>query len=136
MSAVRGPARAVDTTRIRMPVPLTTAYAVPAGSRLVFFSGLTAKNAEGATVAPGDAAAQAEHILDGIEDTLVQIGGGLENVIKRTVYLQNRADGPAVGRVRGQRFSSGPPPASTMVVAQLMSDDQLVEIEAIAALPA
>lgn len=136
MSSGRGPARAVDTTRIRMPVALTTAYEVPAGSRVVFFSGLTAKDAEGVTVAPGDAAAQAEHILDGIEDTLGQIGGSLENVIKLTVYLQDRTHGPAVGRVRGQRFSSGPPPASTMVVAQLMSDDQLVEIEAIAALPA
>jgi enamine deaminase RidA (YjgF/YER057c/UK114 family) len=119
-----------------MPAPLTAAYAVPPGARIVFFSGLTAKDSEARTIAPGDAGAQADHIFDAIDDALRRAGGSLDDVIRLTIYLQDRADAPAVGRVRARRFATAPPPASTMLIAQLMSDDQLVEIEAIAALDA
>jgi enamine deaminase RidA (YjgF/YER057c/UK114 family) len=116
-----------------MPVPLPIGYSVSAGMRIVFLSGLTAKDAESRTVGTGDAGAQADHIFDAIEDTLRSAGGTLQDVIKLTVYLQSRDHAAAVGRVRARRFSRSP--ASTMVIAQLMSDDQLVEIEAVAALP-
>ncbi|WP_344784366.1 RidA family protein [Microbacterium kribbense] len=117
-----------------MPTPLTTAYSVPPGTRIVFFSGLTAKDSDSQTVAKGDATGQTEHILNAIDETLRQAGGSLDDVIKLTIYLQKREDAPAVGQVRARRFVTGPPPASTMIIAQLMSDDQLVEIEAVAAL--
>jgi enamine deaminase RidA (YjgF/YER057c/UK114 family) len=128
-----GGAAPLDTDVIRMPVPLTVGFAVPPGMRIVFFSGLTAKDADSRTVGDGDAGAQADHIFDAIEDTLHRAGGTLQDVIKLTVYLQSRDHAAAIGRVRARRFSR--PPASTMVIAQLMSDDQLVEIEAVAALP-
>jgi enamine deaminase RidA (YjgF/YER057c/UK114 family) len=136
MTGRRGGAIPLETDLVRMPVPLTAAYAVPPGTGIVFVSGLTAKDGESRTVAPGDAERQAEHIFDAIDDILRRAGGGLEDVVKLTVYLQSRADAAAVGRVRARRFSAGPPPASTMIVAALMSDDQLVEIEAIAAVSA
>ena len=133
MTSPAGGAVPLDTDVIRMPVPLTIGYSVSAGMRIVFLSGLTAKDAESRTVGTGDAGAQADHIFDAIEDTLRSAGGTLQDVIKLTVYLQSRDHAAAVGRVRARRFSR--PPASTMVIAQLMSDDQLVEIEAVAALP-
>ena len=119
-----------------MPAPLTPAFAVPPRARIVFVSGLTAKDGESRTVAPGDAEGQAEHIFDAIDDILRQAGGGLDDIVKLTVYLRDRADAAAVGRVRARRLPAAPPPASTMVIAGLMSDDQLVEIEAIAAVHA
>ncbi|GAA3773058.1 pyrimidine utilization protein C [Microbacterium kribbense] len=134
MSSRRGISTVLQSDTIRMPTPLTTAYSVPPGTRIVFFSGLTAKDSDSQTVAKGDATGQTEHILNAIDETLRQAGGSLDDVIKLTIYLQKREDAPAVGQVRARRFVTGPPPASTMIIAQLMSDDQLVEIEAVAAL--
>ncbi|HEY8588961.1 MAG TPA: Rid family hydrolase [Naasia sp.] len=126
----------VNVDSLKMPAPLTHAFAVPASTKLVFVSGLTAKDAEGQTVGAGDAEAQADHILTVIGEILTAAGGSIDDVIKLTVYLQDRSYAPQVGKARGRHFSSAPLPASTMVVAQLMSDDQLVEIEAVAAIPA
>jgi enamine deaminase RidA (YjgF/YER057c/UK114 family) len=117
-----------------MPAPLTHAFVADEGSRLVFVSGLTAKDGEGRTVAPGDAGAQADHILGVIDELLQSAGGSIDDVIKLTIYLVDRSDARAVGAARAKHFSESPLPASTMVQATLMSDDQLVEIEAVAAL--
>jgi enamine deaminase RidA (YjgF/YER057c/UK114 family) len=102
----------------------------------VFVSGLTAKDSDGQTVGEGDAEAQADHILTVIGEILRAAGGSIDDVIKLTVYLQDRKYAPEVGKARRRHFAAAPLPASTMVIAQLMSDDQLVEIEAIAAIPA
>lgn len=135
MSAGRATgATPVNVDSLKMPAPLTHAFAVPGGTRLVFVSGLTAKDDEGQTVAAGDAGAQADHILTVIGEILAAAGGGIDDVIKLNVYLQDRRHAAAVGKARAKHFTTAPLPASTMVVAQLMSDDQLVEIEAIAAI--
>lgn len=136
MSARAAGAVPIDVDMLKMPAPLTQAFVVPPGSRLVVVSGLTAKDGDARTVAPGDAAAQADHILGAIDAILRAAGGSIEDTIKLTVYLADRADAAAVGKARARWFTSPPLPASTMVVATLMSEDQLVEIEAIAALPA
>lgn len=132
----RTSATPVDVGMLKMPVPLTQAFVVPAGSRLVIVSGLTARDGEGRTVAPGDAGGQADHILGAIDAILRQAGGSIDDIIKLTVYVADRSYAAAVGKARARWFTTAPPPASTMVGAALMSDDQLVEIEAIAALPA
>jgi 2-iminobutanoate/2-iminopropanoate deaminase len=133
--------RAVGATPIvidslKMPAPLTHAFLVDEGSRLVFVSGLTAKDGEGRTVASGDAGAQADHILAAIDEVLRVAGGSIDDVIKLTIYLADRSFAPAVGAARARYFGESPRPASTMIQATLMSDDQLVEIEAVAAISA
>lgn len=134
--SIRVPAAvAIDVDSLRMPVPLTQAFVVPPGTSLVFLSGLTAKDGNGDTVAPGDAEGQASHILSVVDELLGNAGGGLEDVVKLTIYVADRSFAREVGRARARHFTGTPPPASTMVEARLMSPDQLVEIEAIAALP-
>jgi enamine deaminase RidA (YjgF/YER057c/UK114 family) len=132
----RAGATPVDVDLLKMPVPLTQAFVVPSGTRLVIVSGLTARDGEGRTVAPGDPGGQVDHILGVIDAILTKAGGGIEDTIKLTVYVADRSYAAAVGKARARWFTTAPPPASTMVQAALMSDDQLVEIEAIAALPA
>jgi 2-iminobutanoate/2-iminopropanoate deaminase len=129
-------ARPVNVSSIRMPAPLTHGFVVEPGTRLLFVSGLTARDGEGSTVAPGDAGAQAEHILSVIEDVVAAAGGSMVDVIRLTIFVADRSYAGAVGKARARFFPDPPFPASTMVEARLMSDDQLVEIEAIAALPA
>ena len=120
---------------IRMPAPLTHAFVVDSHSRLMFVSGLTARGADGKTVAPHDPGAQADYILSTIARILAAAGGSISDVIKLTIFLADRQYAPLVGKVRAQYFPSPPYPASTMIEARLMSDDQLIEIEAIAVLP-
>lgn len=126
--------RPIDVDSIKMPAPLTHGFAVGAGSELLFVSGLTARDGDGATVGAGDPGAQAEHILGVIEEIVAKAGGAMSDVIRLTIYVADRAYAPAVGKARARFFPAAPYPASTMVQATLMGDDQLVEIEAIAAL--
>ncbi|MFD2419683.1 RidA family protein [Amycolatopsis pigmentata] len=132
----RTDATPLNVGMLKMPVPLTQAFVVPAGRRVVFVSGLTARDGEGRTVAPGDPGGQADHILTAIDAILREAGGGMDDTIKLTIYVADRSYAAAVGKARARWFPTAPPPASTMVQAALMSDDQLVEIEAVAVLPA
>jgi 2-iminobutanoate/2-iminopropanoate deaminase len=102
---------------------------------LLFVSGLTAHDGQGAPVGTGDAAVQARVVLRAIGELCEQAGGSLRDVVKLTVYLRNVADGPAVGAARAEFFPRPPYPASSMVeVSRLMGPDQLVEIDAVAAI--
>ena len=113
---------------------LSQGLLVDAG-RLLFVSGLTAHDREGAPVGTGDAAAQARVVLQAIRDLCDQAGGSLQDIVKLTVYLKDVADARAVAAVRAEFFGQAPYPASSMVeVSRLMGPDQLVEIDAVAAI--
>ncbi len=127
--------RSLNLESLGLNAPLSHAVEVDASDRLLFISGLTAKNADGSTYAPGDMGAQTTRILESIEELLGRAGGSVANIVKLTVYV---CDMGRVGEVAAarSRFFKAPFPASTMFeVARLVSSDQLVEIEAVAALP-
>ncbi len=94
----------------------------------VLVSGTTASGPTG-TVGVGDPAAQARFILDRIERALVELGARLRDVVRTRVYVRRLEDWEAVARVHGERFAHIRP-ANTLVQAQLVGDDLLVEIEA------
>jgi 2-iminobutanoate/2-iminopropanoate deaminase len=127
----------IDVPTFSMPkAQLSHAMEVDPGARLLFVSGLTARDADGEAVGTGDPGAQAEHILGVIEDIVTAAGGSMADVVKLTVFLRDAGSIREVSRARAKYFPEPPFPASTMVeVSRLMSDDQLVEIEAVAALP-
>jgi enamine deaminase RidA (YjgF/YER057c/UK114 family) len=77
----------------------------------------------------GDPAAQARVIIDKIEAAISQLGGTLRDVVLTRVYVRNIADWEAVARVHGERFGAIRP-ANTLVQAQLVGEEYLVEIEA------
>ena len=103
------------------------ARAVRIGDR-VLVSGTTASGPTG-TVGVGDPAAQARFILDRIERALVELGARLRDVVRTRVYVRRLEDWEAVARVHGEWFARIRP-ANTLVQAQLVGDDLLVEIEA------
>ena len=103
------------------------ARAVRVGERILV-SGTTATGPDG-VVGAGDPAAQARCIIDKIEAAISQLGGTLRDVVQTRVYVRNIADWEAVARVHGQRFGAIRP-ANTLVQAQLVGDEYLVEIEA------
>lgn len=103
------------------------ARAVRVGERILV-SGTTATGPDG-VVGAGDPAAQARYIIDKIEAAIAQLGGSLRDVVRTRVYVRNIADWEPVARAHGERFGSIRP-ANTLVQAQLVGDEYLVEIEA------
>jgi 2-iminobutanoate/2-iminopropanoate deaminase len=127
--------RSLNVESLGLKAPLSHAVEVDAGDRLLFISGLTAKAPDGSTFAPGDVGAQTRRILESIQEILERAGATMENVVKLTVFVCDMERVSEVSAARAEFFAS-PYPASTMFeVSRLVSPDQLVEIEAIAALP-
>lgn len=98
----------------------------------IFISGTTATH-RGQLVGGADPAAQLHFIIDKIEGALQSLGGRLEDVIRTRVFVQNISDWEAIARAHGARFSHILP-TNTLVQAQLVGDEYLVEMEADAVL--
>ncbi|MGY0005041.1 RidA family protein [Micromonospora sp. I033] len=115
------------------------AYAaeLPSPARLVYTAGACPLDAEGRTVAPGDPAAQARQVMANLETALAAAGARLADVVKTTVYVASgdREDLVSVWQVVRDAFGDHDPPSTLLGVAVLGYPDQLVEVEAVAAVP-
>jgi reactive intermediate/imine deaminase len=110
------------------------AQATRAG-RLVFISGMTARNATGGVTGVGDISAQTHQVCQNLEAAVKAAGGTLDDIARVDVYVRNMEDFDAIHAVRRQYFT-GVAPASTMVeVSKFVNKDYLIEINAIAVLP-
>jgi enamine deaminase RidA (YjgF/YER057c/UK114 family) len=87
------------------------------------------------TEVPADAYLQAKRCLEIIVDALAQLGAAPEHVVRTRVYLVNAADWQEVGRAHGEVFGEIRPASSFLVLAGLLDDRWLVEIEAEALVP-
>jgi aryl-alcohol dehydrogenase-like predicted oxidoreductase/enamine deaminase RidA (YjgF/YER057c/UK114 family) len=103
------------------------ARAVRQGGR-VCVSGTTATMGD-RVIGGRDAAAQTHFVIDKIEGALQSLGATLQHVIRTRVYVRNIADWEPVARAHGARFGAIQP-ANTLVAADLVGDEYLVEIEA------
>jgi aryl-alcohol dehydrogenase-like predicted oxidoreductase/enamine deaminase RidA (YjgF/YER057c/UK114 family) len=106
--------------------------AVRTGSRILV-SGTTATHGD-RVIGGADPAAQAHFVIDKIEGALQSLGGRLEDVVRTRVYVRRLQDWEAVARVHGERFASIQP-ANTLVRADLVGEEYLVEMEAEAEVP-
>jgi len=77
----------------------------------------------------GDAGAQMGVALDNLLGALAALGGTPGDVIRTRVYVVNRADCAAVGKVHGDRFADVRPAATMVLVAGLLDEQMLVEVE-------
>lgn len=111
---------------------------VESATRLVFTAGACPLDREGRTVAPGDHAAQARQVMANLETALAAAGARLADVVKTTVYVASahRPDLVTVWQVVRDAFGDHDPPSTLLGVAVLGYPDQLVEVEAVAAVPA
>ncbi len=101
--------------------------AVRKGNRILV-SGTTATHGSRA-VGGSDAAAQMNFIVDKIEGAIISLGGKLEEVVRTRIYIRNISDWEVVARVHGERFRDIQP-SNTMIRADLIGDEYLVEMEA------
>lgn len=101
--------------------------AVRKGNRILV-SGTTATHGN-RVIGEGDPAVQTEFIIDKIEGALQSLGGKLEDIVRTRLYIRHVDDWEPVSRVHGRRFGHIQP-ANTLVSAELVGDDYLVEMEA------
>jgi enamine deaminase RidA (YjgF/YER057c/UK114 family) len=116
--------------------PYAYAALPPSGARLLFTAGACPLDDAGATVAPGDIAAQAERVMANLRTALGAAGAGLDDVLKTTVYVatDRREDLVAAWDVVRRHFGDHDAPSTLLGVSVLGYPDQLVEVEAVAAL--
>lgn len=112
------------------------AYAARVGS-LVLTAGACPLDASGAVAHVGDVAGQARLVMANLVETLRAAGCSLSDVAKSTVYVASadRADLVAAWEVVRAAFGDHDAPSTLLGVAVLGYPDQLVEVEAVAALP-
>ncbi|WP_082584985.1 RidA family protein [Caulobacter sp. Root655] len=113
----------------------TNVIEVPAGTTLVFVSGLTAQGPDGS--APKDPRAQADAVFANLRTALAARGLTPADVIQVRAFLVDiQTTLPAYRKAYGDFIGKAPPPASTAVgVAGLVRPDLLLEVELVAARP-
>ncbi|WP_091234552.1 RidA family protein [Microbacterium sp. 3J1] len=118
------------------PAPYAHAATAPAGSRLIFLAGACPLDEDGRTTAPGDYAAQAAHCIRTLRTALRASGADLTDVISTRVLVasSSQADLVTAWDVVHEAFGSHDVPSTLLGVTVLGYEDQLVEIEAVAAI--
>jgi len=113
------------------------AYAAtaPKDARLIFLAGACPLNEDGSTAAIGDYPGQAAVCVQNMRRALLAAGATIEDVISTRVLVasSNRADLVATWEVVRDSFGEHDVPSTLIGVTVLGYADQLVEIEAIAA---
>lgn len=118
----------------------SNAVLVEGAGRLLFVAGQIAWDAEQRLVGRGDFVAQLRQALQNVAAVVAAAGGQPEHIVRLTLYVTDKRPylerqkevGAAYREVLGRHF----PAMALVVVAGLLEDGALVEIEATAALPA
>jgi enamine deaminase RidA (YjgF/YER057c/UK114 family) len=113
------------------------AVEIPAGARLLFVGGQNGVDETGRLVGP-DAASQTKRALQNVRTAVEGSGGSFADVAKFTILTTSRdhieAGAAAFLEVWG---TENPPPAITVaIISDLGPEGALVEVDAVAALPA
>lgn len=116
--------------------PYAYAAQAPPGSRFVFLAGACPLDSEGTTVGAGSYVVQAQAALDNLELALAAAAASITDVIFTRVLVAtiDRDDLRNVWGVVAERFGDHDVPSTLVGVTVLGYRDQLVEIEAVAAL--
>jgi 2-iminobutanoate/2-iminopropanoate deaminase len=103
--------------------------------QLIFTSGQLGLDPSSSNLVEGGIQAQTRQALINLKVVLEAGGSGFEHVLKTTVFLQNIADFAAMNEIYAEFFPHHCPARSAVQVAALPRQG-LVEIEAIAVIPA
>lgn len=113
------------------------AYAAtaPKEARMIFLAGSCPLNLDGTTAAIGDYAGQAAKCLETMSEALAAAGASLDDVISTRVLVAStqQADLVKAWEVVRDTFGEHDVPSTLMGVTVLGYDNQLVEVEAVAA---
>lgn len=112
---------------------------------LVFVSGTSSRRPDNTFVGVAtdelgttdlDIRAQTGAVIENIGGILAEAGGSLSDVVQVTAYLVNMNDFGGYNEVYGRYFDESGPARTTVAVHQLPHPHLLIEIQAVAHLPA
>jgi enamine deaminase RidA (YjgF/YER057c/UK114 family) len=105
--------------------------------RTVYIAGQLGLDKNGNLVgAPGDFRAQAVQTMENLKAALAAVGADFTNVVKVTNLLVDIGHLSIFRDVRTQYLPSPPPASTTIQISRLAREGALLEVEAVAVLPA
>jgi enamine deaminase RidA (YjgF/YER057c/UK114 family) len=113
-----------------------THVVVAADGRTVYVAGQVAFDAAGKVVGEGDFKAQANQVYGNLRKALASVGGSFADLVKTTTLVTDVKNVPVLRDIRTRYLDPKNPPANTLIVAALVRPELLLEIEAVAVLPA
>jgi enamine deaminase RidA (YjgF/YER057c/UK114 family) len=103
--------------------------------RLIFVSGLLARDPAGEIIGKGDMAAQIRQVGENLEAALAAAGASLSDLVRTQTFTTDIDEFFRHVDVRMSFLGAALPTSTTIGVSRLSHPDFLVEIEAIAAVP-
>lgn len=131
-----GGPRFLNPDSVHKPVGYSHVAEVTSG-RLVYIAGQVAVDPSGKIVGEGDVSAQTRQVFENLKANLAAVKADFSTVIKLTYFVLDPAGIPAIRQIRDEYVNTQSPPASTLVIVKgLAREEFLVEVEAVAVLPA
>ena len=127
----------VNPPEWKKPVGYSNAMATR-GGRTLYLGGQVAFDAEANVVGAGDLVAQFAQTIENIATVVRAAGGTLEDIVKLTIFVQDRDDyrakGREIGAIYREHFGKHFPAMTLVEVARFYESEVLIEIEGIAVL--
>jgi len=127
--------RFINPPALRRPPGYTHVVEVTAPARIVYIAGQLGVDGDDKVV--GDFRRQAVQTFENLKTALAAVGAQFRHVVKFNNYLVGRAHLPTFREVRDSYLAENDRPASTTIaISGLAREGALIEIEAVAVLPA
>jgi enamine deaminase RidA (YjgF/YER057c/UK114 family) len=125
----------IRAPRLLAPAPYAYAATAPAGSHLIFLAGACPLDTDGVTVSPGDIRAQTVKAFDNLIVALEAAGAKKTDLLSTRVLVASseRAHLDEAWQVVSDAMGNNDVPSTLLGVTVLGYPNQLVEIEAVAA---
>jgi enamine deaminase RidA (YjgF/YER057c/UK114 family) len=128
--------RFINPKSLTRPPSYTQVVEVSGARRTVYISGQLGADAEGKLVSR-EFSAQAVQVYENLKAALASVGATFADVVKLNSYLSDIAHLPALREVRAGYLDPDRLPASTTLeVSSFARPGALIEVEAVAVLPA
>jgi enamine deaminase RidA (YjgF/YER057c/UK114 family) len=127
--------RFINPPSLRKPPGYTHVVEVTAPARIVYIAGQLGVDGDDRVV--GDFRRQAVQTFENLKTALAAVGAQFRHVVKFNNYLVDRANLTTFREVRESYLAKNDRPASTTIaISGLAREGALIEIEAVAVLPA
>lgn len=126
-----------------MPVKFSQGWSVEGPVRTIYVGGQISADEHGRTIGKGDIALQTRNVFENIKKVLAEADATMSDIVKMNTYYVFEGQGDDVTdfwekmtRVRMEYIADLGPAATAVRVMGLAFQDLLIEVEAIAVVPA